>query len=79
VPRKISAYVVIGVRGRGAIHRPFKTPAVFAVAPLGAASAVFLMLGLPGDTWLRLVVWLAIGLAIYFLYGRNHSHLGRRQ
>ena len=32
------------------------------------------MLGLPGDTWLRLVVWLVIGLAIYFLYGRNHSH-----
>lgn len=61
------------------IHRPFKTPAVFAVAPLGAASAVFLMFGLPGDTWLRLVVWLVIGLAIYFLYGRNHSHLGRRQ
>jgi basic amino acid/polyamine antiporter, APA family len=61
------------------IHRPFKTPAVFAVAPLGAASAVFLMLGLPGDTWLRLVVWLVIGLAIYFLYGRNHSHLARRQ
>src|ERR1700731_3752053 len=61
------------------IHRPFKTPAVFAVAPLGAASAVFLMLGLPGDTWLRLIVWLVIGLAIYFLYGRNHSHLARRQ
>jgi basic amino acid/polyamine antiporter, APA family len=39
------------------IHRPFKTPAVFAVAPLGAASAVFLMFGLPGDTWLRLAVW----------------------
>ncbi len=61
------------------IHRPFKTPAVFAVAPLGAASAAFLMFGLPGDTWLRLVVWLVIGLAIYFLYGRNHSHLGKRQ
>ncbi len=37
------------------------------------------MLGLPGDTWLRLVVWLVIGLAIYFLYGRNHSHLARHQ
>jgi APA family basic amino acid/polyamine antiporter len=61
------------------LHRPFKTPAVFAVAPLGAASAIFLMVGLPGDTWLRLVVWLVIGLAIYFLYGRNNSHLGRRQ
>jgi len=59
------------------IHRPFKTPAVFAVAPLGTVSAVFLMFGLPGDTWLRLAVWLIVGLAIYFFYGRNHSHLAR--
>ena len=61
------------------IHRPFKTPAVFAVAPLGAASAVFLMIGLPGDTWLRLAVWLIVGLGIYFFYGRNHSHLAEHQ
>ncbi|MGH7745599.1 MAG: amino acid permease C-terminal domain-containing protein, partial [Candidatus Dormibacteria bacterium] len=60
------------------IDRPFKTPAVFAVAPLGAASAVFLMLSLPRETWLSVVVWLVIGLAIYFSYGRNHSHLGKR-
>jgi APA family basic amino acid/polyamine antiporter len=61
------------------IHRPFKTPGVFVVAPLGVASAVFLMFGLPSETWLSVAVWLLIGLAIYFLYGRNHSHLGRRQ
>jgi APA family basic amino acid/polyamine antiporter len=60
------------------IHRPFKTPAVFVVAPLGAASAIFLMFGLPGDTWLRLAIWLLIGLAIYFFYSRNHSHLTRQ-
>ena len=57
------------------IHRPFKTPAVFVVAPLGAASAIFLMFGLPGDTWLRLAIWLVVGLAIYFFYGRTHSRL----
>jgi APA family basic amino acid/polyamine antiporter len=61
------------------IDRPFKTPAVFAVAPLGATAAAFLMFGLPGDTWLRLAVWLVIGLAIYFFYGRHHSHLARRK
>jgi hypothetical protein len=50
------------------------------IKPLAdGAGHTFLMLGLPGDTWLRLVVWLVIGLAIYFLYGRNHSHLARRQ
>lgn len=61
------------------IHRPFKTPAVFVVAPLGAVSALFLMLGLPSDTWFRLVIWLVVGLAIYFFYGRRHSHLTRRE
>jgi basic amino acid/polyamine antiporter, APA family len=60
------------------IDRPFKTPAVFSVAPLGAASAVFLMLSLPRETWLSVAVWLLIGLAIYFLYGRSHSHLGKK-
>ncbi len=61
------------------LHRPFKTPAVFVVAPLGAVSAAFLMLGLPSDTWLRLAIWLVIGLAIYFFYGRSHSHLTRNK
>jgi APA family basic amino acid/polyamine antiporter len=32
-----------------------------------------MMLGLPGETWLRLVIWLVIGLVIYFGYGRSHS------
>ena len=44
-------------------------------APLGAATSIFLMFGLPGDTWTRLAVWLIIGLAIYFLYGMKHSHI----
>ncbi len=55
--------------------RPFRTPAVWLVAPLGVASSLALMAGLPLDTWLRLVVWMAIGLAIYFFYGRKHSKL----
>jgi APA family basic amino acid/polyamine antiporter len=35
------------------------------------------MFGLPADTWIRLAVWLAIGLAIYFFYGRKHSRIAR--
>jgi APA family basic amino acid/polyamine antiporter len=59
------------------IERPFKAPAILVVGPLGAAVSLLLMIGLPPDTWIRLAVWLVIGLAIYFLYGRKHSHLGK--
>ncbi len=55
--------------------RPFRTPALWLVAPLGVLSSVGLMVGLPLDTWLRLVVWMVLGLAIYFFYGRKHSKL----
>ena len=40
---------------------------------LGIVVALYLMASLPGDTWLRLIVWLVIGLRIYFGYGRHHS------
>jgi APA family basic amino acid/polyamine antiporter len=59
------------------LPRPFKAPAIWLVGPLGAATSVFLMFGLPLDTWLRLVVWLAIGLVIYFAYGAKRSRLAR--
>ncbi len=57
------------------LARPFRTPAIWIVAPAGAATSIFLMFGLPLDTWIRLAVWLAIGLAIYFGYGSRHSRL----
>jgi APA family basic amino acid/polyamine antiporter len=59
------------------LKRPFRAPAIWFVAPAGAATSVFLMFGLPFDTWLRLVVWLTAGLAIYFCYGRRHSRITR--
>ncbi len=58
--------------------RPFKTPLLFVIAPLGALSAFGLMSGLPGDTWLRFAVWLVIGLLIYGFYGLRHSRLQRQ-
>jgi APA family basic amino acid/polyamine antiporter len=55
--------------------RAFRVPAIWIVAPAGALTAILLMLGLPGATWLRLVIWGAIGLCVYFLYSRRHSRL----
>ena len=59
------------------LARSFKTPAVYLTAPAGAAASLFLMLGLPLDTWVRLGVWLVIGLAIYAFYGARHSRVAR--
>jgi APA family basic amino acid/polyamine antiporter len=58
------------------VERPFRTPAVYFTAPMGVLCSVLLMATLPGDTWIRLLVWMAIGLVIYFAYGRRHSVLG---
>ena len=61
------------------IKRPFRTPMIWFFAPMGIVSCVFLMVvGLPADTWARLIVWLAIGIAIYFLYSRRHSKVQQR-
>jgi APA family basic amino acid/polyamine antiporter len=55
--------------------RAFKTPWVPVVPILGAGSCLALMIPLPGQTWLRLVLWMAVGLVIYFAFGRHHSRL----
>jgi APA family basic amino acid/polyamine antiporter len=57
------------------LARPFRAPAIWLVGPAAAATSIFLMFGLPLDTWIRLAVWLAIGLAIYLAYGARHSRL----
>jgi APA family basic amino acid/polyamine antiporter len=57
------------------IHRPFRTPLVWVVGPMGMIVCAAQMLGLPGDTWLRLFIWMAIGLCVYFGYGRRRSVL----
>jgi APA family basic amino acid/polyamine antiporter len=53
------------------LHRPFKTPWMPWVPILGALICLAQMAALPGTTWVRLIVWLVAGLAIYFLYGKN--------
>ncbi|MFZ2339295.1 MAG: amino acid permease [Bacteroidales bacterium] len=55
------------------LHRPFRTPWVPLVPILGAVFCLVQMLALPGDTWLRLIIWMVIGFAIYFFYSVKHS------
>jgi len=57
------------------LPRPFKTPWVPFVPIMGMAISLLMMVGLPGDTWLRLIIWLILGMALYFGYGRYHSRV----
>ncbi|MGN7822259.1 amino acid permease [Chitinophaga sp. 22536] len=57
--------------------RPFKTPWVPFVPIMGILTCVGMMIFLPLDTWLRLIIWMAIGMVIYYFYGRKHSKVRR--
>src|SRR5881392_2437992 len=56
-------------------NRPFRAPFVPLVPILGIATCLLLMFSLPAENWYRLIVWLVIGLVIYFGYGARHSHV----
>jgi basic amino acid/polyamine antiporter, APA family len=59
--------------------RTFKVPMVPLIPILGVITCLFMMVFLPADTWIRLFVWMAIGIVIYFLYSRHGSVLRRNQ
>ncbi|MEQ1603036.1 MAG: amino acid permease [Methylophilaceae bacterium] len=59
------------------LHRPFKTPFNFTFPVLGMLSCGALMAFLPQSTWLRFIVWLTIGLIVYFTYSLRHSKLAK--
>jgi basic amino acid/polyamine antiporter, APA family len=59
------------------LHRPFKNPLNPLFPALGMFSCGGLMAFLPQSTWLRFVVWLTIGLVVYFTYSIRHSKLAR--
>jgi basic amino acid/polyamine antiporter, APA family len=67
--------IIVLRKSRPEIKRPFRTPWVPTVPILGAAICFIQMASLPFDTWLRLVIWMAIGFGIYFFYGIKHSKI----
>jgi amino acid transporter len=69
----VCASVMILRVSRPDAERPFRCPALFVIAPLGIVVNLAMMMFLPLDTWIRLVVWLVVGLVIYFAYGIWHS------
>jgi APA family basic amino acid/polyamine antiporter len=67
--------IVVLRKTRPDIERPFRTPFVPAIPILGALICLIQMAALPLDTWLRLIIWMAIGVIIYFSYSYRHSKL----
>src|SRR5216117_670590 len=60
-------------------NHPFRAPLVPLVPILGILTCLLLMFSLPAENWYRLIVWLVIGLVIYFLYGRRHSIMAQQR
>jgi APA family basic amino acid/polyamine antiporter len=67
--------VIVLRRTRPDAHRPFRVPGGAAIPVLGVLSCLYLMVSLSVMTWVRLLVWLDIGMLIYWFYGRTHSPL----
>jgi basic amino acid/polyamine antiporter, APA family len=75
----VCAAVMIMRRTHPDVPRPFRAPFGPIVPILGIISCLILMFSLPAANWLRLAVWLIVGLIIYFAYGRKHSRVGNPQ
>jgi APA family basic amino acid/polyamine antiporter len=65
--------IIILRRTSPELERPFRTPGMPWVPVLGALTCVIQMVGLPWETWARLVIWLALGMFVYVAYGRSHA------
>ncbi|WP_433504095.1 amino acid permease [Pseudonocardia halophobica] len=75
----VSMGVIILRKTRPDLHRAFRTPLVPLVPILSVLACLWLMLNLSVETWVRFLGWMVVGFVVYFVYGRSHSRLGRRQ
>jgi APA family basic amino acid/polyamine antiporter len=75
----VSIGIIVLRRTRPDLHRPFRTPFSPWLPAASALVSLLLMASLPADTWMRLLLWMALGLVLYFAYGYRHSKLGARR
>jgi APA family basic amino acid/polyamine antiporter len=69
----VSIGVIVLRRTRPDLERSFRVPGVPVLPVLSVLACLYLMLNLPGETWLRFGIWMIVGIAVYFAYGRGHS------
>ena len=74
----VSIAVPVLRRKRPDLQRPFKVPGSPFLPFLAAAIAIYLMLTLPTETWIRFIVWMALGMGIYFVYGYRRSRMAQQ-
>jgi APA family basic amino acid/polyamine antiporter len=74
----VSIGIIVLRRTRPDLPRPFRMPLVPLLPVLSALVSFLLMLSLPWSTWERLILWMVIGIAVYFAYGQRHSRLRSR-
>ncbi|NGN66983.1 amino acid permease [Streptomyces sp. A7024] len=75
----VAVGVVVLRRTRPDLPRGFRAPWVPVLPALSVLASLWLMLNLPAETWLRFAVWMALGVVVYFAYGRRNSRLGKTQ
>ena len=75
----VAAGVMILRRTQPNLRRAFRTPLVPLVPILAILACLALMLSLPGITWVRFLIWMVLGVVVYFLYSYRHSRLGRTE
>jgi APA family basic amino acid/polyamine antiporter len=71
----VNVGVIILRRTHPDMERPFRVPFVPVFPIIGILLILYLVKQLPGETWIRFVVWMLIGFGIYYFYGRHHSRL----
>ena len=75
----VSAGVIVLRRSRPDLQRGFRVPWVPLLPIAAILACLWLMLNLTGLTWIRFLIWMVIGIAVYWLYGRRHSVLAQRE